>query len=190
MPASGFLSWFTDAYQVNAQAIATNTLLNTLTTAVAQNGGNRALGEVHQDTQDVVTNAVRSDAEDIVTYQLIYPLIKYNFGPDAIQNAPTFHLGGDGMDSGQIQNFNSLINSGVLWKGESHIRKTLGLPEMSPDDEKRMNDEKTAENELKSRMIDAKQQTGAKMSDFDFEERMRRLRPIYTEAYLRGANGK
>ncbi len=52
----------------------------TLTSSVSDNGGNRALGEVHENTEDKVTLARGKYVADILTQQLVPAILRLNLG--------------------------------------------------------------------------------------------------------------
>jgi len=133
--AEGGLSAFLEAVQHHGEQCAYVYLNSTLTTSVGDNGGNRALGQVHQDTTSYGLGGIRADIERVLTYQLARRFVRYNFGPQYVHLTPRLSLGEwDAVDTQQLSSaFSSLIRSNVLHEGEPVIRERLNLPPASPD---------------------------------------------------------
>ncbi len=123
--AAGFL----EAVEYLDRAIAKSIGGQTLTTDGSGAGATYALGSVHQDVLGFYVDKVRRDLEEaVIGGQLLAPLVRYNFGPNATR--PLFRLGAG--DDGRLETAGRLIADLVAGKviapDEPWIRGYLGLP--------------------------------------------------------------
>jgi phage gp29-like protein len=106
----------------------------TLTTEVGMTGGNRALGDVHNEVRLAIA---RSDARALAATlrrDLIAPMVQMNFGPNA--PVPTLEFAVDpkaDLDS-LSKRIESAVRSGVSL-GQRGIRNLLQLPDPEPGEE-------------------------------------------------------
>ena len=123
------------AVEMHRQACAMVYLHSTLTSGVGHEGGNRALGQVHQDTQQYGLDAIRTDVENVMTHQLARRWMRYNFGPDMLEYCPRFSLGqwDAGDRSSLAKTFETLVGMGTMHASEPIIRRSLGLPPIDPE---------------------------------------------------------
>lgn len=130
------IAGFQAAVAYHTEQLALTYLGSTLTTGTSQGGGTNtnALGQVHQDTQDYGLGYVRTDLENVLTFQLARRFVRYNFGPEALRLTPRLSLGEwDAVDMQQMASaFGGLINNGVVHEAEPVVRSRMGLPPPDP----------------------------------------------------------
>ena len=144
------LKAFKDCAEWHIGQIALNILGNSLTTSEGERFGSGALGKVHQGTQQYGIGAVQKDLEEVVNNQLIFRLMKYNYGEDQCDLAPRFCLE-DVKPSdvlGLAQAFQLLVKIGNVPNRSSVIRDTMGLPSISPEEDKMLDGAIDALNDL------------------------------------------
>jgi phage gp29-like protein len=128
--SGGGIASILSAVEMHRQACAMVYLHNTLTSGVGSEGGNRALGQVHQDTQQYGLDAIRTDVEMVMTHQLARRWMRYNFGPESMEFCPRFSLGqwDTGDRASLATTFETLVRMGTMHPDEPVIRRSLGLP--------------------------------------------------------------
>lgn len=190
--ARGALEGFKVAADFQVGQMAYIILLQKLSTSEGERSGSLALGKVHENTQDIGLLAGALDVESIILNQLARRFVKYNYGEEFYKYMPRVNLGTDDVEDwvNQTTGFKNLVDSGVLYSGEQQIRNKLGLNPMSPEEEKRKEDEKKAEQDMQNRFSDAKLQNKANMSDRQFEELTKSMSTFITDAWrLQNAAG-
>jgi phage gp29-like protein len=120
---------FQEAVEYQDRAIAKSILGQTLTTDGSASGATYALGSVHQAVLHFYLQKLQRDLEEtVMNAQLLAPLVRYNFGPQAA--CPRFALGT--LDDGRLQTAGRLIADLVAGKviapDEPWLRAYLGLP--------------------------------------------------------------
>ncbi len=124
------LDIFTEALRWHEDQVVKNILGQVLTTTQGDGSSSFALGNVHQDTQNFFLAYPRNDIEFVVRHQLLRPLIRDNFGEDALQYLPIYSLGQfDAAEMNLLATaYSSFIKSGVLSPDEAFIRESAGMP--------------------------------------------------------------
>lgn len=155
--AAGF-EGFRGAVDWHVQAIAQNVLGNTLTTGEGKRVGSMALGKVHQETQDVGLEFLRSDLESAITIQLIRRIVLYNFGPGALALCPRFSLGNwDTKDILSLAKaYDLLVKDRMVARRAKWVREEMGLPPMDPDEEQMLDEEEEQERQMQQQAADAR----------------------------------
>lgn len=133
--AAGGLASFLQAVQHHKEECAYGYLNSTLTTTVGDNGGNKALGQVHQDTSSYGLGGVRTDLENVMTFQLARRFVRYNYGPEYLRLTPRLSLGQwDAVDMSTLSTaYSSLISNNVMHEAEPSIRERLNIPPAPPE---------------------------------------------------------
>ena len=131
--AAGGLSNIISALEFHKQMCAFAYLHNTLTTSVDSDSGARALGEVHEGSQEFSLGYLRRDMERLWR-RVVRLWVRYNYGEDALEFAPRITLGNwDAEDSNSLaESFVGLVGANILHPGESQIRRKLGLAPIDP----------------------------------------------------------
>lgn len=112
---------------------------NTLTTGEGKRVGSLALGQVHQDTQEVYVRKLRRKVEEFVDEEIIRPLLDYNFAEPIY---PNFTLSLDEKDTGSLAEILfRLVSIDEVKPGEPWVREWLGLPEYEAPPPERMPEE-------------------------------------------------
>jgi phage gp29-like protein len=113
-----------------AKAIIGNTLV---TDQGTKGTGSYAQSKVHMDVLLIFVKKLRKKLQDWFFEQFIKPLIDMNF-PNPLY--PKLDMGDvDTKDIATLATaMETLINSGIVWEGESWIRGWIGIPEPSSDD--------------------------------------------------------
>lgn len=70
--------------------ITIGVLGNTLTTSVGSSGGNRALGQVHENEEQYLIESIASQVDECITRYIVFWLVKLNFGDDALKYLPQY----------------------------------------------------------------------------------------------------
>lgn len=98
--------------------------------------GSQALGNVHNDVRKDIRNAFADYLADVITHDLIEPMVRLNFGP----TAPVPRLRFITKDAADMKAFSealvNLTGSSVALKvAASWARDEMGIPDPSADDE-------------------------------------------------------
>ena len=128
------IAGFQAAVQYHTESCALAYLGSTLTTGTTGGTNTNALGQVHQDTQDYGLGFVRTDVENVNTFQLARRFTEYNYGRAALRFCPRLSLGQwDAVDmSNMAKAFGSLIGNNVVHEAEPVVRSRMGLPPADP----------------------------------------------------------
>ncbi len=98
--------------------------------------GNRALGEVHENTFDVLTTETKQSIEESLQLQLILPLVIINFGGDAAKLMPTLELVFESTKQRAAARKSLIEGRGInIPVSKGYAQKVFGLPITEDADE-------------------------------------------------------
>lgn len=156
--AGGALDVFRSAADWDTQQVARAVLGSTLTSGEGARTGSLALGNVHQDTQQIGLEFTKTELEGVITQQLIRRFIRYNFGDAALDLCPRLSLGEwDATDREKLARmFSTLIKDKAIAPRAKFIREELGLPPMDEEEEAMLDASEQMEREAQARVADAR----------------------------------
>lgn len=156
--AAGVFDGYRMASMWHEQQIAKNIQHNTLSSSEGQRVGSMALGEVHQDSGQIVYSYGKTDLEIAAQQQIILRLCRYNFAGFDESLCPRLSLGGDDIDDVYtvMQAFDLAITDGVISKRAKFIRERLGWPPMDQAEEAMIEQEAKAEQEAQQQLADTR----------------------------------
>lgn len=139
--------------QHHNRQILSSVFLQFLALGEQNSGGSYALSENHSDLLYLSLNSIAGYVRDVVQQELINELIEFNFGPEALQYAPTLEY--EGIGDIDINTFSvgvqRLVQSKVLSPNielEIFIRNILKLPPLTEDQIEEMRQREEEERQM------------------------------------------